>query len=133
MRFLLLLASTMLGLTLSSLAGDCESTIQIQQEMRGGKNQVFIKNISEKPIVAYVVTNGTDAAGNPVRSFYGVFTAGDSLHSNASMELGSLSSTDKEAKLVIDYVRFADGTSCGAASTQQAKDAIARLDDHDKH
>jgi len=94
---------------------------------------MFIKNISEKPIVAYVVTNGTDAAGNPVHSFYGVFTAGDSLHSNASMELGSLSSTDKVAKLVIDYVRFADGTSCGAASTQQAKDAIARLGDHDKH
>ncbi len=133
MRFLLLLASTMLGLTLSAFAGDCESTIQIQQEMRGGKNQLFIKNISEKPIVAYVVTNGTDAAGNPVRSFYGVFTAGDSFHANASMELGSLSSSDKEAKLVIDYVRFADGTSCGAASTQEAKDAIARLGEHGKH
>jgi hypothetical protein len=69
MRFLLLLASTILGLTLSAFAGDCESTIQMQQEMRGGKNQSFIKNISEKPIVAYVVTNGTDASGNPVRSF----------------------------------------------------------------
>jgi hypothetical protein len=49
------------------------------------------------------------------------------------MELGSLSLSDKEAKLVIDYVRFADGTSCGAASTQEAKDAIARLGEHGKH
>ena len=128
MRVLQLLAAGMMCIALNAFGDDCASVIQVNQQSRDGKEQFVAKNISKRPIIAYVVTDDTrDASGNPLHVFSGVFTGGDALHPGASMEIGSVSSSRNQPKFLVDYVRLADGWSCGAASTKEAKVAIARL------
>jgi hypothetical protein len=127
MRSFLLVAAMMIFAALHTLASDCASVIEVRQRTQDGKTEFTARNISSTPMVAYVVAAGRDANGNPTNVFYGVFTAGDSLRPGASMSIGSVSSNPVELKPVVDYVRRADGSACGNASTKQAKDAIARF------
>jgi len=113
---------------LKAFGADCASAIQVRQRLQNGKVEFTAKNISGKPMVAYVVTtDARDANGNLINVFSGVFTDGDSLQPGAAMEIGSVTSGGSDMKPVVDYVRLAGGWACGNASTQQAKDAVARL------
>lgn len=128
MRVFQLLAPAMMCIALNAFGDDCASVIQVKQQSREGKEQFIAKNISKRPIIAYVVTDDRgDAGGNPVHVFSGVFTGDDSFHPGASMEIGSSSSSKSQSKPLVDYVRLADGWSCGAASTKEAKAVITRL------
>jgi hypothetical protein len=111
---------------LNLFGSDCLSAIQVDQRVQHGKIEFTAKNVSGKPMVAYVVA-ARDAKGNLPNVFYGVFTDGDSLRPGASMGIGSASSSRSDLKPLIDYVRLADGWTCGEASTEQAKDAVARF------
>jgi hypothetical protein len=128
MRTLSLAAATIILISLNAFGSDCTSTIQLRHKKDDGKETVVAKNISGKPIVAYVVaTEVNRTTGDRVQVFSGVFTDGDSLHPGASLAIGSVSSNATELKPVIDYVRLADGSTCGAASTNEAKAVAARF------
>lgn len=128
MRSFLLIAATTMFMALNTFGTDCASAIQVREHMHSGKEEFTAKNTSGKPIVAYVIAaDARDATGNPIHVFSGVFTDGDSLRPGASMEIGSVPSSRIELKAFVDYVRGADGWSCGAASTEQAKVVINRF------
>jgi hypothetical protein len=127
MKTLLLAAATTILIALNAFGSDCSSTIQLQHKKDNGKETVVVKNVSGKPIVAYVVaTEVSQPAGDRVQVFSGVFTDGDSLHPGASLAIGSVSS-NTDLKPVIDYVRLADGSTCGPASTNEAKAVAERF------
>ena len=88
MRVFQLLAPAMMCIALNAFGNDCASAIQVKQQSRDGKEQFIAKNISKRPIIAYVVTDDTgDAGGNPVHVFSGVFTGDDSLHPGAHIQI----------------------------------------------
>jgi hypothetical protein len=127
MRSLLLAAATTILIALNAFGSDCTSDIQLQHKKDNGKETVVAKNVSGKPIVAYVVaTEVSQPTGDQVHVFSGVFTDGDSLHPGASLAIGSVSS-NADLKPMIDYVRLADGSTCGAASTNEAKAVAERF------
>lgn len=126
-RFTLILAMAAM-MVFKAFGADCASAIQVRQRLQNGKVELTAKNISGKPMVAYVVaTDARDANGNLTNVFSGVFTDGDSLQPGTAMEIGSVVSSGSDMKPVVDYVRLAGGWTCGSASTQQAKDVAARL------
>lgn len=125
---LLLIAATMTVMTLNTFGADCSTVIQVRHRTRDGKEEFTVKNVSGKPIIAYVIANDErDPSGNASHVFYGVFTDGDSLRPGDSMEISSVSSDQLKLTPSIDYVRLAGGWSCGAASTEQTKEIVMRL------
>jgi hypothetical protein len=74
-----------------AFASDRASAIQLHQRSHEGKLEVTAKNVSGKPIIAYVVAATVNE--NSTHVFTGVFTNGDSLRDAASMEIGTLPST----------------------------------------
>ena len=125
MRRLTLIFAIATLMVLKAFGADCDSAIQVRQRLQNGKVEFTTKNISGKPMVAYVVaTDARDANGNLINVFSGVFTNGDSLQPGAAMEIGSVTSSGRDLKPVVDYVRLAGGWACGSASTQQAKDVV---------
>jgi hypothetical protein len=106
---------------------DCQSAVAVSQHLKNGKLAYLAKNISSKPIIAYVVATDRDARGNFVHVFSGVFTEGDSLQPGSSIVIGPAPSSRSDGKAVVDYVRLAGGWSCGASSTEEAREVIARF------
>jgi hypothetical protein len=128
MRIVFLAAAATLLTGLNAFGSDCAATIHLSHKNNDGKEAVIAKNISGKPIVAYVVTaETTKGSSDRVQVFSGIFTDGDSLHPGASLAIGSASPGQAELKPVVDYARAADGSTCGAAATDEAKAAEARF------
>jgi hypothetical protein len=98
-----------LTVSLAPLAGECDSSIQIIEE----KDQVMIKNVSDRPIRAYFIAskNSTATDGSETRTYSGRYSGKDSLDAGQSIEIGKPDVTSKE--LSVRYVRFADGWRCG--------------------
>jgi len=117
---LALVPFTIFVLALTTHASDCGLALRVQQA--NGKETVTAKNISRKPLVAYVVAI---QAKNSSRVFSGVFTKGDSILPGAMLEVGSVPSSPDN--MIVDYVRAADGWTCGDASTEEAKAVVTRF------
>ena len=55
-------------------------------------------------------------------TYQGVYTSGDVFGANTSIEVATLPAKRTDApQLIVDYVRLADGTTWGPATTAQAK------------
>jgi hypothetical protein len=103
-------------------AQDCDSSIQVSE--RTSDKQLVLTNGTSKPITAYVLRSvAVDANDSAIRTMSGVFSGKDSLEPQKSMDLGA--SDAGTARMVIDYVRFADGSSCGPANTPRAQELAA--------
>ena len=115
MRVAVLLCLTF-GLSFVLSATECDFVIQITEDNK--KGQMVIKNISDRPIVAYVLTsvNSKSQDGSPTRSYYGSFSGEDSLGPGQSMEIGKADAASKE--LSVDYVRLGDGWRWGEATPE---------------
>jgi len=100
--------------------------LHIQQRTQNGQLHLIGENIAQNPIVAYVVVA---ARGGNQTVFTGVYTAGDSLAAKKSIDMGMMpaGSAEAPAKIFVDFVRLADGTTWGKATTDQAKEIAARL------
>jgi hypothetical protein len=98
-------------------AAECNSVLQVIKV----KDRLVIKNTSENPIVAYSINSRESRSqdGSPTRTFEGAFGGEDSLGSGQSMEIGKADIAPTE--LSVDYVRFADGSQCGMAPSEQDK------------
>lgn len=86
--------------------------------------QFAVKNVSKKPIVAYVVVVEIP---NHSSVFHGVYTGKDALAVGKTAALGEVAVPIHEVRAFIDYVRLADGTTWGGATTDDAKEISARF------
>jgi hypothetical protein len=85
------------------------------------------KNISGKPIVAYVVVDApTSSQDYRTRTLHAVFTNGDSMRPGSSINMGSFERRRAGGSLSVDYVRTSDGATCGKAESSDAKAVSAR-------
>jgi hypothetical protein len=118
-----------MGARSDAQTNNCKAFITASEADHGSTTVIKARNVSKQPIVAYVVTNAPATKGDTKSySLHGVFTDGDSLHPRQVMQLGTVPRRQVNGLLQVDYVRFADGTSCGAATTQDAKQVIARFE-----
>ena len=117
------------GVQAGAQTNNCKAFITATETDRGSTTSIRARNVSRQPIVAYVVRN-TPSTKSDTKSYslHGVFTDGDSLHPNQVMQLGTVPRRYVNGLLKVDYVRLADGTSCGAATTQDAKQVAARFE-----
>jgi hypothetical protein len=98
----------------------------LKQTIKDGTLFVTGKNISRSPLVAYVVV----AEGAHQRSvWHGVYSGGDTLGVAQTVRVGEAAagSPSEPLKVFVDYVRLADGTSWGDATTDDAKEIAARF------
>jgi|1186.fasta_scaffold23505_1 hypothetical protein len=123
MRLLTVLAA-ILTLGISAQAAGDGSFLQLRQSTSSGETHIVGKNVSRGSIVAYVVVaeRGTHKA-----VFHGVYTAGDSLHRNNTVDIGRASLGGPPERLYLDFVRLADGTTQGEAATDDAKEIVGRV------
>jgi hypothetical protein len=115
--FLVILFS--LALVLPSPAAQCSATVV---SVSANNGQLALVNTSGKTIVHYVLVDPTQHShdGSP-RLYTGAFSPDQGIQTGKSFSFGS-GSPDQ---ITIDYVRFADGSSCGNGTTKEAKAAGA--------
>jgi hypothetical protein len=98
--------------------------LRLEQTNKSGKVQFTIKNISEKPVVAYVVVAESP---NHRLVWHGVYTDKDALTAGQRATVGEVSASEHQVRAFVDYVRLADGTTWGGATTVDAKEISARF------
>ena len=124
MRTLSVFCLALLASTMFLYGAECDSTAVAITTNDG---VLTITNNSSKPIVAYVLAGAALKSndGSPVRTYSAVFTGKDSLAPSKSMDVGKMDS--RPPAIFVDYIRFADGSTCGNTTTQQGKATAARF------
>jgi hypothetical protein len=99
---------------------------RLKETTRNGTLQVLGTNVSRSPIVAYVVVFERT---NQRTVWHGVYTGGDTLAIGKSVRVGVVPAGSYlgRASITVDYVRLLNGTSWGNASTDEAKEIVARF------
>jgi hypothetical protein len=98
--------------------------LRLEQTNKSGRVQLAVKNISQKPVVAYVVV----VESPDHRSvFHGVYTGKDALAAGRSAGVGEVAAHKDQVRAFVDYVRLADGTTWGDAATDDAKEISVRF------
>jgi hypothetical protein len=98
--------------------------LRLEQTNKAGKVQLAVKNVSQKPIVAYVVVVESP---NHRSVLHGVYTGKDALAAGQSARVGEVDAPMNQVKASVDYVRLADGTIWGDGATDDAKEISARF------
>ena len=127
MRSLLIIAAVFVSNTLSTAAGG--PFLQVNQTIENRNVQFVGKNVSHQPIVAYVVVAEW---ANHRSVWHGVYAGHDSLPAGQTVKLGEIpaGSDADQFKASVDYVRLADGTTWGKIATDEAKEIVARFQQH---
>lgn len=107
------------------LAGASDSPyFGLKQTTAKDKVQLTGTNISQTPIVAYVVV--LERAHQRV-VWHGVYTGGDELGAGKTVEVGEVPLGMEHVEVTVDYVRLSDGTTWGNATSDEAKEIAARF------
>jgi hypothetical protein len=101
---------------------DANPYIRLTQVVKNGTIRVTAKNISRKPIVAYVVALQD---GSQSTTHHDFFTGRDAFAPGKTIELVFAVHSSSDPKLFVDYVRLADNSTWGNAVTDAAKDVAA--------
>jgi hypothetical protein len=131
MRIVLLTAallSVSLGAPRVELSGtDSNPYIRVTQVIKNGALRVAAKNISKKPILAYVLAVENDGHATTHHDY---FTGRDAFAPGKTIELVfALQSTSGTPKVFVDYVRLSDASTSGTLVTDDAKDVAASFKD----
>jgi hypothetical protein len=120
------IAAALLSVTFGLSGAGNSPFFELKETAQNGKVQVTGKNISQIPLVAYVVVA---ERGHRRVVWNGVYTEGDTLKRGNTVTLGDMDahSSAEEGNLLVDYVRLADGTAWGACATEQGKQIAARF------
>jgi hypothetical protein len=99
---------------------------RLKETTRNGTLQVLGTNVSQSPIVAYVVVF---ERAHQRAVWHGVYTEGDSLRRGKTVRVGAVPEGTYlgRASVTVDYVRLENGTSWGNARTDEAKEIAARF------
>jgi hypothetical protein len=118
-------AAVLMSVAAGLIAND-SPFFRLKETTRNGTLQVLGTNVSRSPIVAYVVVFERT---NQRTVWHSVYTGGDTLPAGKRVRVGVVpaSSYLGRASVTVDYVRLANGTSWGNASTDEAKQIVARF------
>jgi hypothetical protein len=99
---------------------------RVKETTSNGVLRVIGTNVSRSPIVAYVVVF---QRANQRAVWRGVYNEGDTLAIGKSVRVGAVPAGPYLGRPIVnvDYIRLANGTSWGNATTDEAKDIIARF------
>ncbi len=101
--------------------------IRLGQVIKNGTLRVTARNISKKPILAYVVAVENDGQS---MTHHDYFTGRDAFAPGKTIELVfALPSTSGAPKVFVDYVRLSDASTSGTLVTDDAKDVAASFKD----
>jgi hypothetical protein len=110
------------------IGAECGSAIQVRGKRKEGRVHLFAKNTSNRPVIAYVLASDEKSVdGSPTRVYYGVYSSDDALGAGKSVEIDVRRNAADIPNLSADYVRLADGWSCGSTLTQEARRIAARF------
>jgi hypothetical protein len=117
------LLSMSLGLPGAKFSRGDINPIKLTHTMKDGTLRVSIKNISNRPIAAYVV--GVEDGGQST-THHDYFTGRDVFGPGKTLELVfAIQSPSSTPKVFIDYVRLADNSTWGNPVTDDGKDVAA--------
>ena len=102
---------------------DTNPYVKLTQVVRDGTVRVSAKNISQKPIVAYVVAL---EEGGESKTHHNYYTGRDSFGPGKTVELiFALHSASSTPRVFVDYVRLSDRSTWGNPVTDDGKDVAA--------
>ena len=102
--------------------------MRVNEEHNNNQVHIVVKNTSRSPIVAYVIAGGGRSTdGSPTKVYSGVYSGRDALQPGKSVQLDIRQGAVSPLNLTVDYVRLADGSTCGKATTEAARNTAARL------
>jgi hypothetical protein len=124
---ILLLTATLLSVSLAMpgaerIVAENNPYVRLTQTIKDGTLRVTAKNISHKPILAYVVAveNGGQAT-----THHDFFTGRDAFAPGKTVEIVFAVSPSTTPNVFVDYVRLSDRSSWGNAITDDGKDVAA--------
>jgi len=117
------------SISVTLLGAECGSAIKVNEQRRKGQVHILAKNSSHTPLVAYVLAGENNSAdGSPTKVYSGVFSGPSTLAPGKSIEVDVRQGDLARPHLFVDYVRLADGWTCGNAVTEDAKKVAARFE-----
>ena len=119
------LLAVSLGLSGRDLSGVVETNpyMKLTHVIKDGTLRISAKNISHKPIVAYVVAFEDGGQSTTHHDFY---TGRDAFGPGKTIELVfAVPSGSSAPKVFVDYVRLADNSTWGNPVTEDGKDVAA--------
>ena len=122
--FIGVLLSMCLGVPGADLSrADTNPYIKLTHVIKGGMLRISAKNISHKPILAYVVAFEDGGQSTTHHDFY---TGRDVFGPGKTIELiFAVPSTSSTPKVFVDYVRLSDSSTWGNPVTEDGKDVAA--------
>jgi hypothetical protein len=98
----------------------------VKQESNNSIIHLTGTNTAQSPILAYVVIA---EIGRSRKTWKRICNTGEELKPGMSIEIGTMNTGTEsgDANVVVDYVRLADGTKWGPATTEEAKEIEARF------
>lgn len=126
------LLTVLVSICLSLTGADSRPYLKLRQYAKDGKIQVAVENVSGKPIVAYVVAveYAKKGGGQSTTVHYGVYSGEDQFAPGDKVHVAELkaSRVSGDPKVLVDYVRLADGNTWGDQVTEQGKEVAARFE-----
>ena len=130
MRMILLTAallSVSLGAPRIDVPGaDTSPYVKLSHEIKDGTLRIIAKNISQKPILAYVIAVED---GGDLKTHHNYYSGRESFGPGKTVELTfALHSTSSTPKVFVDYVRLSDRSNWGSTVTDDGKDVAASFE-----
>jgi len=104
---------------MAAQAGEC---VQADVAISTAGGQTSIVNNSSKSITDYVLADPQQQAADGPRTYTGHFATNEFGPGKSVV----FSADSSSGMVLIDFIRFADGSSCGNATTKEAKAVAAR-------
>jgi hypothetical protein len=122
--FTVALLSTSFGIFGADTSGTASNPyVRLTQVIKDGMVRVSAKNVSNKPIVAYVVALED---GDQSKTHHNYYTGRDTFGPGKTIELiFALHSASSTPRVFVDYVRLADKSTWGNPVTEEGRDVAA--------
>jgi hypothetical protein len=124
---IVILTAAFLSMSLAIPGADLPRTdispIRLTQTIKGGMLRVSMKNVSHRPISAYVVAVESEGQSNTHHDY---FTGRDTFGPGKTVELVfAVQSPSTTPNVFVDFVRLADSSTWGNQVTEDARDVAA--------
>ena len=120
------LPGIVLALTSATVGNSDNPFLKLTESSDMSNTHVTAKNISHKPVVAYVVVADS---GSSRTVLHGVYTGKDSFKPGTTVVVGDIPAKSGSVKptLRVDYIRLSDGAVWGDAKTEEAAEIVKRF------
>ena len=130
MRTIILTAmflSMSLGAPRTDVPGaDTNPYIKLTQEIKDGTLRISAKNVSQKPILAYVIAVED---GGQITTHHDYYTGRGSFGPGKTIQLTfAVHSTSISPRVLVDYLRLGDRSTWGNTVTDDGKDVSASFE-----